>query len=71
MNGICYKQVIDFMDLVCQAAFFNVGYFLALFWVAWLFLMLLLGSLSEVELLMLFILELIVQGQLHKSVSSY
>jgi hypothetical protein len=65
MKVICYKQVIDFMDFVSQAAYVNMVYFSSFPGLLIVF-NALLGSLSEVDLLMLFILELIVQGEMHK-----
>jgi hypothetical protein len=55
MNVVCYKQVIDFMNLVSHAA--NMVNFFSTFLGG---LVVLLGSLSEVDS--------IVQGKLHKVV---
>ena len=54
------------MDLVYQAAYVNMSYFCCTFLGCLIVFKALLGSLSEVDLLMLLILELIVQGELHK-----
>jgi hypothetical protein len=66
-NVICYKQVINFVDLVLRLHILTWAIF-STFLGCLIVFDALLGSLSEVDLLMLFTLELIVQGELHKVV---